>query len=102
MANEKRMIDANALQNKIKNSTADSATKLLSLVFINTAPTVDAVEVVHGRWIFDFSLDGSNFYKCSVCGRQEVLLAKESTAEYFQYCHCGAKMDGGNENVNLR
>lgn len=56
-------------------------------------PVVEAEPVVHGCWIFDFSLDDSNFYRCSVCGRQEVLLAKESTAEYFPYCHCGAKMD---------
>ena len=51
-----------------------------------------------GRWIFDFSLDDSNFYKCSICGRQEILLAKESISEYCPYCHCGAKMDGGKDN----
>ena len=58
------------------------------------APDADVVEVRHGEWIFDFALDGSNFYRCSVCDRQAVLLSKESTAEYFPYCHCGAKMDG--------
>ena len=55
-------------------------------------PSADVAEVVHGKWVFDFELDGYNFYTCSVCGRQENLLAKESTAEYFPYCHCGAKM----------
>lgn len=68
----------------------DSVVKILSDV-----PAADVAPIVHGEWIFDFELDGSNFYKCSVCGRQEVLLAKESTDEYFPYCHCGAKMDGG-------
>lgn len=59
-------------------------------------PTADVAEVKHGEWLFDFTLDGLNFYRCSVCGMQECLLAKESTTEYFPYCHCGAKMDGGN------
>ncbi len=67
---------------------------------IMAAPAADVVEVVHGEWIFDFELDGSKFYKCSVCGRQEVLLAKESTDEYFPYCHCGAKMDGERKEQN--
>lgn len=64
---------------------------------IKSAPAADVAEVRHGKWVFDFTLDGSNFYNCSECGRQEVLLAKESTSEYFPYCHCGAKMDGKGE-----
>ena len=64
---------------------------------IENMPTADVAEVRHGEWVFDFELDGFNFYNCSVCGRQENLLSKESTAEYFPYCHCGAKMDGGGE-----
>ena len=60
------------------------------------APTVDAVEVVHGRWIpvideptpfFDCATLSS--YKCSVCGRYED--------EEEPYCNCGAKMDGDEE-----
>lgn len=61
--------------------------------YAETLPAEEVAPVVHGRWIFNFSLDGSNFYRCSVCDRQEVLLAKESASEYFPYCHCGAKMD---------
>ena len=61
-------------------------------------PAADVVEVRHGEWVFEFALAGHSFYHCSVCGRQESLLTKESTAEYFPYCHCGAKMDGGDEN----
>lgn len=57
------------------------------------APAADVVPVVHGRWVFDFSLGDYSFYKCSVCGRQEDLLDKENPDEYFPYCHCGAKMD---------
>ena len=29
-----------------------------------------------GQWIYDFDLTGSNFYRCSVCNRQETLFEK--------------------------
>lgn len=45
-----------------------------------------------GQWIYDFNLTGSNFYRCSVCDRQETLLEKEDIYEYCPFCHCGAKM----------
>lgn len=45
-----------------------------------------------GHWVFDFNLDGSNFYRCSVCDRQETLLEKEDIYEYCPFCHCGTKM----------
>ena len=60
---------------------------------VENAPTIEAEPVRHGRWKFEFKLAGSNFYRCSECNRQEVLLAKEDVHEYFPYCHCGAKMD---------
>ena len=53
-------------------------------------PTVDAVEVVHGRWEERYAPNGKyvawdGFY-CSVCGKQ---------AAKSNYCpNCGAKMDG--------
>ena len=51
-------------------------------------PTVDAVEVVHGRWI-DVALRFTQVKeKCSVCGGVVY-------AHGFNYCpNCGAKMDG--------
>lgn len=45
-----------------------------------------------GQWIYDFNLAGSNFYRCSVCDRQEELWEKEDIYEYCPFCHCGAKM----------
>ena len=45
-----------------------------------------------GQWTYDFNLAGSNFYRCSVCDRQETLLEKEDIYEYCPFCHCGAKM----------
>ena len=55
------------------------------------APGVDAVEVVHGHWGTDrFGLDRSI---CSVCGACYE-------GDGGNYCrNCGAKMDGGNEDV---
>ena len=56
--------------------------------YINAQPTVDAVEVVHGRWE-DVSLRFTQVKeKCSVCGGIVY-------AHGFNYCpNCGAKMDG--------
>ncbi len=51
-----------------------------------------------GEWKYEFTLDGDDFYKCSVCGRQEVLngLCNErNIAKHLPYCHCGAHMRGG-------
>ncbi len=45
-----------------------------------------------GHWKYDFNLAGSNFYRCSICNRQETLLEKEDIYEYCPFCHCGAKM----------
>lgn len=63
-------------------------------LFVNNIPDADVAPVVHGRWVFDFNLDDSNFYRCSICNRQEVLLEKEDIYEWCPYCHCGARMDG--------
>ena len=50
--------------------------------------TVDAVEVVHGRWV-DNGIPESMLSGCSVCGFT-------CGAYSFNYCpNCGAKMDGG-------
>ena len=69
------------------------ATKLLR--YVPTAyPESDVVEVVRGRWIKrQFADEPTAFgYSCSEC---------HSTYEVdTNYCpHCGAKMDGGDNNV---
>ena len=60
-------------------------------------PTAEVVEVKHGKWLeheemfYDAEFESTypeKCYKCSECGRVE------SWEE--PYCHCGAKMDGGN------
>ena len=102
----KRLIDANALSEKIGNmkyeithnrggyrycnedekSEWDKLDGFDSLVC--DAPTVDAVEVVHGRWIEeDGETEWECYYRCSKCFARNY--------EVPNYCpNCGAKMDG--------
>ena len=105
MANEKRLIDANALKKQFidyvrtqphfhygdwKNMCING-TEIDEVV--DNAPTVDAVEVVHGRWdtIWYGTDSRGNVVKCSVCGYRKF----DTTDNYCP--NCGAKMDGGNE-----
>jgi hypothetical protein len=101
MANEKRLIDANAIEAKIEKNfrrlvasqNKPDLAAALSYVgdLIIEAPTVDAVEVVHGRWI---DVNGRKYLGsyCSHCNKW---------CDYkYNYCpNCGAKMNGGNEDV---
>ena len=110
MATEKRLIDANALLEmgrarkiievvgnwKELPGCAKSACVRLGVAhkkMILDAPTVDAVEVVHGRWIekqepIPWCEDDVEVYTvCSIC---DCYSPGESN-----YCpNCGAKMDG--------
>ena len=97
MANEKRLdlIDRGVLRSTIIEldddcDIVDMARALIKCV--REAPTVDAVEVVHGRWI----VDDSGVIICSECGAEHEWLDYRAT-----FCEdCGAKMDGGNEDVH--
>lgn len=75
---------------------------------IKNAPTVDAVEMVHAKWEYNGRNDE---YFCSNCYKQPISFKREmncGVGEFVEVCfsdycpNCGAKMDGGNENVNLR
>ena len=56
---------------------------------IQNAPTIDPVR--HGRWLFT----DTNICECSVCHTCEPYPFSE-----FDWCpNCGAKMDGGKEDV---
>ena len=67
------------------------------LGLIEKAPTVDAVPVVHARWIYvEETLATSSGWCCSACRRPRWL--SPDVPEVFKYCpNCGAKMDGGEE-----
>jgi len=89
---EKRLIDVDVLKQK-KTVLWDPALGFCDCVLvedIDNTPTVDAVEVVHGRWIEEIEKNEafeSEMVKCSVCGQLRFF---ESN-----YCpNCGARMDG--------
>ena len=51
---------------------------------------VDAVEVVHGRWIDEYP-----YVRCSECNAEWVNCRTDNEPSLFYYCpNCGAKMDG--------
>ena len=80
MANEKRLIDANALMNHI-DCCIDESKDLVSSVciaikcYVEQMPTVDAVPVVHGRWLYD---SGSGRYFCSACDEYALSFKKDT------------------------
>ena len=93
MANEKRLIDAEALKHRI--GDLHFLNYGMALIAVCEAPTVDAVEVVHGRWKF-LDIDGWWFDECSICGNTTPNC--DGSPPDWNYCpNCGAKMDGGNE-----
>ena len=93
LPSKKRLIDANAL---IKEANADGAYGYVDTKQIADAPTVDAVEVVHGRWIDAYpDIEPNPMFMygiCSKCGFEQAI------SKYLNYCpNCGAKMD---EDIN--
>jgi len=85
METEKRLIDAYALMDCIRDSKRhnphDDPTVAQNHMFehdhfmkmVSLAPTVDAVEVVHEQWVRrDFGLA----YECPRCGHAELYLLK--------------------------
>ena len=97
MATEKRLIDANALgigrcnPDLLPFGNRPYAAGWNGVVnLIENAPTVDAEEVVHGRWIDRPTMKGQVY--CSEC----ATLEKETDSNYrSRHCpHCGARMDG--------
>ena len=87
MATEKRLIDANEAIERAKNSDKIVGSSIWEtgevVEFLEDCPTVDAVEVVHGRWRYY----STTMQECSNCQRH--------TARHkFKYCpHCGAIME---------
>ena len=91
MANEKRLVDANALAEEWLKPEYRTQTRRDFVAMLHYAPTVDTVGVMHGRWEKAFW----HPYRCSCCGETALL---ETNGEYYctsNYCpNCGAKMDG--------
>jgi hypothetical protein len=102
MTTEKRLIDANAmredwLENGENEYVYDTNAVLCS---IDAQPTVDAMEVVHGRWekiIGVITPGGNPMVRCSVCKSRESEHLCYIASTPWRYCpNCGAKMDGEN------
>lgn len=85
-----RLIDANDAEKFVMEHILDAKERYLILDFLKECSTVDAVEVVHGRWIR--YPHGSGIY-CSECKHK-----RRYKDEQDNYCpNCGAKMDGGDD-----
>ena len=101
-----RLIDANVLPNYKCQVTATIGDRKspaeMRFVFwqdIEKAPTIDAVPVVHGRWIWHEDKWEHECPNCH-CGfdYDKTYLLFDHGYEYARYCpNCGAKMDGGAE-----
>ena len=98
MTNEKRLIDANALMEKLSRmieycKTDDKVNALTALFQVGDAvmdcPTIDAVEVVHGLWKY---YRKQNIAVCTNCSFERDLDANFGKA--VSCPNCGAKMDG--------
>ena len=102
MANEKRLVDANVLIRDLTamKSVYDAIALDGMIKALNEAPTVDAMEVVHGRWIISGEEYRNQDVTCSACGDKRETYGwprKQLEREYQKkhYCpNCGAKMDG--------
>ena len=106
MATEKRLIDANALMEEARRCSPFVA-GLGDIVdielLVNDQPTVEAVEVVHGRWVDSYGGNYANqLYVCSECKKKALYKFEDDelhiglwVQELTDYCpNCGAKMDG--------
>lgn len=88
-----RPIDANALKLALSQSYNDPES------VVDDAPTLDYAPVMHGEWIerkeiFTENEGEVDAIGCSKCGKSQRKFRRTS------YCpNCGAKMDGGKENV---
>ena len=96
MANEKQLIDLWSVNmNEVDTSDCTDVEDILSAVisYLSELHTVDAVEVVHGRWIEHVEIGAmNNHYECSACHWKtpSFTIARDSN-----FCpNCGAKMDG--------
>ena len=84
MANEKRLIWDVDMKTAFREWFDHDDFRTMNQV-IDDIPTVDAVEVVHAKWV----LVGDGVGCCSNCHRLDYI---DNLATHCRYC--GAKMDG--------
>ena len=97
MANEKRLIDHKEYARQMRtHAVADAGVIRVSTELWEQIADIieNSVEVVHGHW--DLYFYGKEL-QCSVC---KATFWDEEQNGGTNYCpNCGAKMDGGNEDV---
>ena len=105
MKNKKKLIYADDLKNLVNTDInrmyafrLDGVGPLFRFLDqIDQQPAVDAVEVVHGRWLYD---NGSGKYFCSACDEDALSFKKDTLYgdDLYEECltdycpNCGAKM----------
>ena len=93
-----RLIDADAF---LKRNEVYADCEFIHPMYQNTLreivddePTIDAVPVRHGEWIYHNYEDGNWCCTCSNCGKGDLHAIKGTVP----YCwNCGARMDGGKD-----
>ncbi len=107
MATEKRLIYATFAQHIANVELHDDEAGIVQWVLSHT-PTVDAVEVVHGRWVIEKRHTVStnpymddNYHAHATCSECNFCIHSENASFGYpklnttNYCpNCGAKMDG--------
>lgn len=101
-----RLIDANAV---VTIQVFDEMTEEYNMETITVAkaidrwsdegcpPTIDAVPVVHGKWLREKIRPKSYLRVCSMCKKTAYFCGLGCS---YKYCpNCGARMDGGAENA---
>ena len=94
-----RLIDADAINKYLKDNG------LKRDIYIDTAPTVDSVSVVHGHWIYDPNGMDWNLgaWRCSKCGCKNNNIGGDERINPLlfagsKYCpNCGCKMNEDTE-----
>ena len=92
MANEKRLIDANEIEDLFYKQVDWGATDLMDAFddALADAQTVDAVEVKHGRWKWDTG----DIYQCTNCAEKSHVKEVMGQPDWNFCPNCGEKMDG--------
>lgn len=92
----KRAVAVKAVLRERKPTNSVAQNRMLSIIQrdLLTMPAADVAPVVHGQWEQVKKWATKAKYRCSVCGR-EIMSAVKVNIEKYPYCHCGAKMDGG-------
>lgn len=99
---EVRLIDAIQLHKKIMDDAEYDFSKELNLaqclLYVENAPTIEAVPVRHGQWIPFDGWFNKGIVKCSVCRHTLDMHGVNAGRGDANFCpNCGSKMDEGAE-----